>query len=939
MKKITTWCFGRRLVTLREADEFGLFGAASVDADGPLQQPPRGLAESPFDAASCASFCDFSFVDTLLRRGAQHPIRAQDLDALAKHDHVAGLVAELHKNWTRELETATINGKQPSLWRAIYRSHRFVFWYAGFWCLAESVLRIVQPVILGSFIGWMVDPSKFRLSASWTVQFDDGMSGARSAGRYLIGAFWVVLLLLAALAQIAVHHQLYFYTMRAGWNIRLATTGLIHRKLMTLSAATLSGPGSDVAQIVNLASNDANRFDRFIPALHFAWSGVFDLLVIFALLVLEVGPLAAIAAVAIVLLLIPVQLILGRRFGKQRRVTAGLTDERMRVVKEVFASIDAVKSFGWEFDFGKKVSAIRARERASICVSQALKSFNLAAYFATPYISTFATFSLLWAMGQTLEVTEVFAAIALVHVLRIGMGKNLSRVLEAGPECAISVQRIRNFLMLPSAFPDVYASSDGVTAAAAAAADTGSGGERDTHAVLLVDGADFTWRSHSTGSDGDDELSAASAALTGISLKLKRGEMCVVWGATGSGKSTLLSSILGELVCTAGTIVLRVSDVGGTSVNTRPTAKSFGGAVSVSMQQAWIMAGTVRMNICFGRPFEGEWYARVTKACALDADFDQLPEGDRTYIGDDGVNLSGGQKARVSLARSVYARPSLALLDDTLSAVDPLVGRTLLNECIVALLLTECNAAVLLATHNRDALPLATTTLVLSQGGEQIACAPYDELRHLLDGGGDNGSLADTAQEEAVVEEEDEKETEEEEEAPAIAVLDTTADPGGDVVAEVAGAADAPLPNTTSNDNSPAAAPGSAKLVSKEESVVGSVTCKTYWFYFLMGGIFPSFVVAVLFLAAQTAVIFADWWLNVWASVDAAEQRNPLYISIFAALTLVGSALAFAQAAIFFVVSLRAASRLHDRAFASITRAPLSFFAANPLGRILNKCE
>ena len=73
MKKITTWCFGRRLVTLREADEFGLFGAASVDADGPLQQPPRGLAESPFDAASCASFCDFSFVDTLLRRGAQHP--------------------------------------------------------------------------------------------------------------------------------------------------------------------------------------------------------------------------------------------------------------------------------------------------------------------------------------------------------------------------------------------------------------------------------------------------------------------------------------------------------------------------------------------------------------------------------------------------------------------------------------------------------------------------------------------------------------------------------------------------------------------------------------------------------------------------------------------------------------------------------------------------
>ena len=111
-------------------------------------------------------------------------------------------------------------------------------------------------------MGWLVDPDSIRASATWTWSLAEDVAGSRSAGRYLIGAMWVALLLLAALGQIAVHHQLYFYTMRAGWNIRMSTIGLIHRKLLTLSVASLSGSGSDVAQIINLASSDVMRFDR-----------------------------------------------------------------------------------------------------------------------------------------------------------------------------------------------------------------------------------------------------------------------------------------------------------------------------------------------------------------------------------------------------------------------------------------------------------------------------------------------------------------------------------------------------------------------------------------------------------------------------------------------------------------------------------------------------
>ena len=158
-----------------------------------------------------------------------------------------------------------------------------------------------------------------------------------------------------------------------------------------------------------------------------------------------------------------------------------------------------------------------------------------------------------------------------------------------------------------------------------------------------------------SGSSGGVDAGAPAnwtLALAGVTLTVRAGEVCVVGGPVGCGKSTLLSALLGEVACVHGRCSLE------------------GSRVAYSPQEPWILAGTLRANILFGAPLEVGRLARVLAACCLEPDVAQLPHGLETEIGEKGVNLSGGQKARVSLARACYAKAAVVLLDDPLSAVD-----------------------------------------------------------------------------------------------------------------------------------------------------------------------------------------------------------------------------------------------------------------------------
>ena len=193
---------------------------------------------------------------------------------------------------------------------------------------------------------------------------------------------------------------------------------------------------------------------------------------------------------------------------------------------------------------------------------------------------------------------------------------------------------------------------------------------------------------HKNGANGKvDQKKDVERHLTldNISIELKKGSLVGIVGNVGAGKSSLLQAILKELPIQSGSITIRGNSLSFTEQEAWVSWLLFdvhGQFVHQSIIYLQVFAGTVRQNIIFGQKMDKDKYDIVVKSCALIKDFEQLPFGDKTIIGERGSSLSGGQKARVSLARAVYREAGLYLLDDPLSAVDAHVGRHLFDQCI-----------------------------------------------------------------------------------------------------------------------------------------------------------------------------------------------------------------------------------------------------------------
>ena len=182
--------------------------------------------------------------------------------------------------------------------------------------------------------------------------------------------------------------------------------------------------------------------------------------------------------------------------------------------------------------------------------------------------------------------------------------------------------------------------------------------------------------------------------LQDIAFSTTPQSLTVITGPVGSGKSTLLSAIAGEICEVSGTI-------------------TFQGSFVYLPQTPWIFSGTIRENILFGQPYDQAKYTRVIEACALTEDIHRFPDYDQTVVGERGEVLSGGQQARVSLARAVYADADLYLLDDPLSAVDFKVGKHIFKTCIKDLLGEKMRV---LTSHEEQHMKEADQVIVLNKG-------------------------------------------------------------------------------------------------------------------------------------------------------------------------------------------------------------------------------
>ncbi|GBF89551.1 canalicular multispecific organic anion transporter [Raphidocelis subcapitata] len=284
----------------------------------------------------------------------------------------------------------------------------------------------------------------------------------------------------------------------------------------------------------------------------------------------------------------------------------------------------------------------------------------------------------------------------------------------------------------PAAAP-AKGAANGAARPAAAASDAAAAAASD--AAVVIRGGNFSWSE------------AGPPVLRDLDLSIKKGSLTIVVGPVGSGKSSLLSAILGEMSearaseaaasdggaaasdggAGAPAVVAAAPDADAAATAAEATATDAGagaqervapsvavaGSVAYTAQDPWIQNATLKANVLMGAPFDGERYAATIHAACLEKDLEMLPAGDESEIGEKGINLSGGQKHRVALARAAYAGADVYLLDDPLSAVDAHVGRWLFDECVCGALE---GATRVLVTHQLQFLPRADQIVVMLDG-------------------------------------------------------------------------------------------------------------------------------------------------------------------------------------------------------------------------------
>ncbi|XP_029892333.1 ATP-binding cassette sub-family C member 4 isoform X4 [Aquila chrysaetos chrysaetos] len=620
-----------------------------------MEAVPREEKPNPLRDANLCSRLFFWWLNPLFIIGHKRKLEEDDMYKVLPEDSSEKLGEELQWYWDKEVQKAKKRGKTPHLTKAIILCYWKSYLVFGIFTMIEETLKIIQPIFLGKIINYFEN-------------YDSSDEVALNFAYCYAAALSVCTLILAIM-----HHLYFYHVQRAGMKLRVAMCHMIYRKALRLSNVAMAK--TTTGQIVNLLSNDVNKFDQVTIFLHFLWAGPIQAVAVTVLLWMEIGP-SCLAGMAVLIILLPVQTCIGRLFSSLRSKTAALTDVRIRTMNEVISGMKIIKMYAWEKSFAELVNGLRRKEIAMVMKSSYLRGLNLASFFVASKITVFMTFMAYVLLGNVISASRVFVAVSLYGAVRLTVTLFFPSAVERVSEAVVSIRRIKNFLILDeiSPFkPQLHGNNENV--------------------VLHVQDLTCYW-----------DKSSESPALQQLSFTVRRGELLAVIGPVGAGKSSLLSAVLGELPKDKGLINVT-------------------GRIAYVSQQPWVFSGTVRSNILFDKEYEKEKYEKVLKVCALKKDLELLANGDLTVIGDRGATLSGGQKARVNLARAVYQDADIYLLDDPLSAVDAEVGRHLFEKCICQALHQKISVLV---THQLQYLRAANQILILKDAENALAAVPEE---------------------------------------------------------------------------------------------------------------------------------------------------------------------------------------------------------------------
>nr|XP_036588424.1 ABC multidrug transporter [Colletotrichum truncatum]KAF6799797.1 ABC multidrug transporter [Colletotrichum truncatum] len=735
-----------------------------------------------------------------------------------------------------KIKKARIRGK-TTLWTLFYLLQSELALMSGFISSAYAC-ELIAPYGLYQLLTYLADPQ----------------------GSIIRPWVWLFLMFAGPLSRSVLFQQYVFTSTRLVVRLRSALTQeLYHRAVSSMELEddifAPKGEAESKKEGENRRSTPAGRLANLMAADVQAIFGARDIIMV--TMGVSTGTIIgfvglygmlgwpALIGMAILLLAAPTTVVIARLMAIATRKARRAQDARISLVSEYLASIRAVKYFAWEEAIVKTIEDTRANEQRDLWrVSLIYVALNQITALM-PYIALITMFTLyVGVLGQSLTAATAFTTVFLVKNIR----RNVTQL-------GFMSRNITNALIAVGRLDKYFESTTPL----------------EEYPEGTLDIREATFRRNKT----------ATFQLKNISIDFVEGGLNVVSGASGSGKTTLLLAILGETIKESGSI-------------TRPKDVAF------ASQTAWLQNDTIKENILFNSSYEKIRYDNVINACCLPVDLREMDKGEQTVVGENGSSLSGGQKARVALARALYSKAPLLLLDDIFSALDAKTSALLWERCFCSDLLK--GRTVVLVAQQPWVAAQADISVTLEDGEIKNVEQNLGIVRQPVAVAKDIEGEADTS---------DASDTE----------VETQTDP--------------------LNDRSKVADDKVIKDVVAQEMKTGGKNARLMFFKYMtyFGGPWYALFCLFMMLLSQFIVMAGSLWLSVWVEAYSSEVAINIayYLGIYAAITVAESVVYALVFLVFENGAWHAARRLHNDFIRAVMRVSLSWYKKTPVGRIINR--
>lgn len=614
-------------------------------------------------AEQCSGFWNRSmmiWVTRLVVEGARKKLRVEDLPPIGQQFSSEQLFDRFTPFWKRAI--ANSNSKRPLV-------------RAGFRTLYRELLSPVLPrlCLVGFSFG-----RPFLMQR--VMDYISNATVSRSQTNGLIGATMLIFGGLAISRSISERLQYQAKTCARG-----ILVVAIYDKIQRLGMEDL---GASAA--VSLMTADIAGLDQLLTRLHSTWASCIELGLGIFVLYQFVGAACFLIFVPTIIASVATYYT-SKKMQGARTVWNEKIQSRVASTSNVLAQLKSIKAMGLTTSILKFLQGKRLSEIETSMSERNARIFIFAIYAFGNTMAPVAVFAgaRFWTrVVNPMTVPEIFATYAIILIVALPISELLGYLpyYAGGWAC---LMRIQKFLLLPE-ISDKRDADDPPTPQSADYAE-----KRCLQAQPGPYAVEMNHVSYTSDLTGP--------ILRDVTLRIPTGSVVMVHGGLGTGKSAFLSAVLGELPIDTGTI----------NIATRH--------IAYAAQTPWLQNLTIQDNIIGAFPFIESLYDDVIEACDLAKDLDDLADGDQTMTGSNGCNLSGGQKQRVGLARALFSRCSIIILDDVLSSLDEATATTIVRRLVGPNgLLRRWNLTVIMTTKNLDILGAADMIFEVSQHGNVV---------------------------------------------------------------------------------------------------------------------------------------------------------------------------------------------------------------------------